>query len=61
MLSGVGKSALLLFYVGTYRGFSVMLMLYILGVVMLFVIIADIALNIYVINQFPKDDEDDRE
>ena len=36
-----------------------MLMLYILGVVMLFVIIADIALNIYVINQFPKDDDDD--
>lgn len=38
-----------------------MLMLYILGVVMLFVIIADIALNIYIINKFPRDDEDDRE
>lgn len=36
-----------------------MLILYILGVVMLFVIVADIALNIYIINQFPKDDEDE--
>lgn len=35
-------------------------MLYILGVVMLFVIVADIALNIYIINQFPKDDEDEQ-
>lgn len=36
-----------------------MLMLYILGVVMLFAIVAVIALNIYIINQFPKDDEDE--
>lgn len=36
-----------------------MLMLYILGVVMLFAIVADIALNAYLINKFPKDDEDE--
>lgn len=34
-------------------------MLYILGVVMLFAIVADIALNAYLINKFPKDDEDE--
>lgn len=36
-----------------------MLMLYILGVVILFAVVADIALNAYIINQFPKDDEDE--
>ena len=36
-----------------------MLMIYILGVVMLFAIVADIALNAYLINKFPKDDEDE--
>lgn len=36
-----------------------MLILYILGVVMLFAIVADIALNAYIINKFPKDDEDE--
>lgn len=34
-------------------------MLYILGVVILLAIVADIALNAYIINQFPKDDEDE--
>lgn len=34
-----------------------MLILYILGVVMVLAIVADIALNAYIINQFPKDDE----
>ena len=55
----VGRCALLLLYVGTYRGFSIMLMLYILGVVMVLAVIADIALNAYIINKFPKDDEDE--
>lgn len=36
-----------------------MLMLYILGVVILFAIVADIALNAYIINKFPKEDEDE--
>lgn len=36
-----------------------MLMLYILGVVMVLAVIADIALNAYLINKFPKDDEDE--
>lgn len=35
-----------------------MLMLYILGVVILFAIVADIALNAYIINKFPKEDAD---
>lgn len=34
-------------------------MLYILGVVMVLAVIADIALNVYIINKFPKDDEDE--
>lgn len=36
-----------------------MLVLCILGVVILFAIVADIALNAYIINKFPKDDEDE--
>lgn len=55
----MGNSAMFFLYMGAHRGFSVMLILYILGVVMLFAIVADIALNIYIINQFPKDDEDE--
>nr|UVM90033.1 MAG: hypothetical protein [Bacteriophage sp.] len=55
----MGRSALLLLYVGTYWGFSIMLMLYILGFVILFAIVAGIALNAYIINKFPKDDEDE--
>lgn len=34
-------------------------MLYILGVVMVLAVIADIVLNAYIINKFPKDDEDE--
>lgn len=34
-------------------------MLYILGVVMVLAVIADIALNAYLINKFPEDDEDE--
>lgn len=36
-----------------------MLILYVLVVVLLFAIVADIALNMYIINKFPKDDEDE--
>ena len=36
-----------------------MLMLYILGAVMVLAIVADIALNAYLISKFPKDDEDE--
>lgn len=35
-----------------------MLILYVLGAVILFAVIADIILNVYIINQFPKEDDE---